>query len=132
MNVKKQLPVIIVGTAMTLLSVPTLAQNGQHGPPGHSNYGQSNDKVLNHSQAEKHGNQDAKHAKKVVQIKPHQSWKVGHQFPHGYRSKAYQVYDYGNYHLSRPAKNQQWYRINGDYVLVNVISHSILQIIAGR
>lgn len=132
MKVMKQLPAIILGTVMTLLSVPVLANNGQHGSSGHSNHGQTKDKVLNHSQAEKHGNQHDKHAKKVVQIKPHQSWKVGHQFPQSYRTKTYQVYDYGNYHLSRPAKNQQWYRINGDYVLVNVISHSILQIIAGR
>ncbi len=112
----------VLATLVMAFSASAMARNDDHQPPGH---------------AKQHISQGAshvehQHSKKVVPLKPHQAWKVGHQFPASYRAKTYRVYDYGSYHLSRPARNQHWYRINGDYVLVNVISHSILQIIAGR
>lgn len=117
---------ILLSVSMACMSLPAFAYNEQHQsqqlhqPPGH---------VKHTAHA---ASQHAKHVKKVTLLKPHQAWKVGHPMPASYRAKAYRVADYRTYHLSRPAKNQHWYRVNGDYVLVNVITHSILQIISGR
>nr|MCM1981194.1 RcnB family protein [Acinetobacter pittii] len=33
--------------------------------------------------------------------------------------------------MYKPSKNQQWIKVNGDYVLVNVINHSVIKIIKG-
>ncbi|WP_265734191.1 MULTISPECIES: RcnB family protein [unclassified Acinetobacter] len=33
--------------------------------------------------------------------------------------------------LSKPGKNQQWIKVNGDYILMNAVSHAMIKIIAG-
>ena len=133
----------------SMLSVPALAQDNNHGygnakapsaqnhsqqNPGQQNHGQQRDASAPHSHANQHQtSQHQKHQpKKVMVVKPHQAWKVGHQLPSQYRGNAYRVTNYQAYHLNKPGKNQHWVRVNGDYVLVNILSQSILQIITGR
>lgn len=107
-----------------VVSVPAMARIDDHQPPGQSiQYAKS----VNNSHAHPH----AEHGKKLAVSKPHHVWKMGHKLPDNYRSKGYRI-NYQTYHLGRPAKNQHWYRVNGDYLLVNVISHRILQVMAGR
>ncbi|WP_373686223.1 RcnB family protein [Acinetobacter sp. YH12054] len=33
--------------------------------------------------------------------------------------------------LSKPGKNQQWIKVNSDYILMNAVSHAMIKIIAG-
>lgn len=62
---------------------------------------------------------------------PSRDWKVGQKVPSQYHNSSYKV-DYSKYKkLHKPARNQQWIKVNGDYVLTNVISHAIVKIIAG-
>jgi Ni/Co efflux regulator RcnB len=64
-------------------------------------------------------------------VKPAHDWRAGQKVPSQYRGNSYKV-DHSKYKkLSKPAKNQQWIKVNGDYVLTNVISHSIIKVIAG-
>lgn len=125
--------VTLFSMALAAVSLPALAYNGpnQNGPH------QDGQHQAHQPPGQQHRPQGGPHAgppqqvKKVVVIKPHQAWKVGHPMPASYRAKVYRV-DYRSHHLKQPGKNQHWYKVNGDYVLVNVISHSILQIITGR
>ena len=103
-----------------MAAAPAMAHDSHHQPPGHAKGGPGPAQHVAHH-----------HAKKVI-LKPHQAWKVGHSMPASYRAKAYRVQDYRTHHLKRPAKNQHWYQVNGDYVLINAVSNSIVQIITGR
>ena len=63
--------------------------------------------------------------------RPSQDWKAGQKLPSAYHSNAYKV-DHQKYKkLSKPSKNQQWIKVNGDYVLTDIRNHSIIKIIAG-
>lgn len=63
--------------------------------------------------------------------RPSQDWKAGQKLPSAYHSNAYKV-DHQKYKkLSKPGKNQQWIKVNGDYVLTDIRNHSIIKIIAG-
>lgn len=45
-------------------------------------------------------------------------WQKGYTMPQHYRGDSYKV-DYSEYRLPRPERNQQWYKINNDYLLIN-------------
>ena len=47
--------------------------------------------------------------------------------PQHYRGNSYKV-DYKDTNLPKPARNQQWYKINNDYILVDSDSNSIVNI----
>ncbi len=96
----------------------------------------------NHNQP-KHVNQHKKqvdqHKKQpVVQkaqaqkhtVKPSRDWKAGQVIPSQYR-KGHSV-DHKKYsNLTKPAKNQQWVKVNNDYVLINTVNHKIIKTIKG-
>lgn len=57
------------------------------------------------------------------------NWKVGHQYPNQYRSTNYKVDYKHNKKLTKPGRNQQWYKADGKYILVNTANHSIIKVI---
>lgn len=96
----------------------------------------------NHNQP-KHVNQHKKqvdqHKKQpVVQkvqaqkhtVKPSRDWKAGQVIPSQYRKgRSVDHKKYSN--LTKPAKNQQWVKVNNDYVLINTVNHKIIKTIKG-
>ena len=54
-------------------------------------------------------------------------WQTGYVMPQHYRGNGYKV-DYQEHNLPRPERKQQWYKINQDYILVDVENHHILRI----
>lgn len=54
-------------------------------------------------------------------------FKEGFVLPQHYRGNAYKV-DYRQDNLTRPNNNQQWYKINGDYILLDTEKNRIIQI----
>ena len=63
-------------------------------------------------------------------LKPSRDWKAGQALPSHYYGKGYTV-DHKRYkNLSKPGKNQRWIRVNGDYVLINTLNHSIVKIMS--
>ncbi|WP_445114541.1 RcnB family protein [Acinetobacter sp. WZC-1] len=62
-------------------------------------------------------------------VNPGREWRSGQYLPNQFTSSRY-VVNYRHYqHLPRPGRNQQWLKINGDYVLVNARNHRIIRII---
>ena len=64
------------------------------------------------------------------QFKPTRDWRVGMTIPYRYQSQQYRI-DHRHHRLGKPNKNQQWLRINGDYVLVNVKNQKVVRLLRG-
>ena len=54
-------------------------------------------------------------------------WQTGYVMPQHYRGNSYKV-DYKDSNLPKPSRNQQWYKINNDYILVDSDSNNIVSI----
>lgn len=60
------------------------------------------------------------------------SWKVGNTLPKNYRGQSYRVNNYQQHDLPKPAKNQRWVYVDGQYILVNILTNAIVQILLGH
>ncbi|MDY6459624.1 RcnB family protein [Acinetobacter faecalis] len=97
------------------------------------------DARFNHpSHAPAHWNSNDKHPSKQhwnndkrynsYKVNPSRDWRVGQPLPRQYDSSRYKV-DYREAkNLKKPSRNQAWYKVNGDYVLVNTKTDKILRI----
>jgi len=62
-------------------------------------------------------------------VNPSREWRSGQYLPNQFNSSRYHV-NYKNYRqLPKPGKYQQWYKVNGDYVLVNERNNRIIRVI---
>lgn len=61
-------------------------------------------------------------------VNPSRQWRVGQSLPRAYDSSRYKVSDREARRLPKTGRYQQWYKVNGDYVLVNERSNRILRI----
>ena len=62
-------------------------------------------------------------------VNPSRDWRVGQKLPNQYDNRRFEVSSYEERRLPKASKNQQWYKINGDYVLVNDRNDKIVRII---
>lgn len=62
----------------------------------------------------------------VKRLQQHK-WQTGYVMPQHYRGNSYKV-DYKDGNLPKPSRNQQWYKINNDYILVDSDNNSIVSI----
>lgn len=91
-----------------------------HQPPAHWS---SNDKYP----SKQHWNNDNRY--NSHRVNPSRDWRVGQPLPRQYDSSRYKVDYRESKHLKKPKKNEAWYKVNGDYVLVNTKSDKIIRII---
>ena len=61
-------------------------------------------------------------------VNPSRDWRVGQSLPRAYDSSRYKVSDREARRLPNTGRYQQWYKINGDYVLVNDRTDRIIRI----
>ncbi|KAB0628513.1 RcnB family protein [Acinetobacter gandensis] len=61
-------------------------------------------------------------------VNPSRDWRVGQTLPRAYNSSRYKVSDREARRLPNTGRYQQWYKINGDYVLVNDRTDRIIRI----
>ena len=66
---------------------------------------------------------------KNSRVNPSRDWRSGQYLPRSYDSSRYHVSDREARRLPNTGRYQQWYKINGDYVLVNERNNRILRII---
>lgn len=62
-------------------------------------------------------------------VNPSRDWRRGTALPREYNSSRYIVSYKQHRKLTKPGRSQDWYKINGDYVLVDHRNGRILQII---
>ena len=99
--------------ATTAMAAPSY-QNQHH---DNHNYG--------HHQTHWNQNQSSRHQ----QINPSRQWRAGQYLPSNYHSSRYTVDKRQSRKLPNPGRNQQWYKINGDYVLCNDKNNRIVRIL---
>lgn len=57
------------------------------------------------------------------------NFRVGQTLPRAYDSKRFEVSSRDARGLAKAGRNQQWYKVNGDYLLVNKKNNRILRVI---
>ena len=72
---------------------------------------------------ERRKNREERGVKRLQQHK----WQTGYVMPQHYRGNSYKT-EYKDHNLPKPSRNQQWYKINNDYILADSDSNSILKI----
>ena len=98
------------------------------------------DARFNHpSHAPAHWNSNDKHPSKQhwnndkrynsYKVNPSRDWRVGQKLPSQYNSKRFEVTGFEARRLPDAGRNQQWYKINNDYVLINERNNKIMRII---
>lgn len=103
-------------------------ENEQHGldAPDHvKNRHRSHD--MRGSNDNKHGEQRRPREENGVKRLQQMRWQQGYVMPQHYRGNRYKV-EYKDFNLPKPARNQQWYKVNKDYLLVDGESNNIIKI----
>ena len=74
-------------------------------------------------------NNNDRYDRNNYRVNPSREWRSGQYLPNQFNSSRYHV-NYKNYRqLPKPGKYQQWYKVNGDYVLVNERNNRIIRVI---
>lgn len=74
-------------------------------------------------------NNDNRNHQANNRVNPSREWRSGQYLPSQYSASRYHV-NYRNYRqLPQPSRYQQWYKVNGDYVLVNERNNRIIRVI---
>lgn len=58
-----------------------------------------------------------------------QKWQVQHKLPQMYQNSNYRVSSYQRHQLSKPGFNQQWYKVNGYYLLADKKTDTIVKVV---
>lgn len=126
---------IVLSISTALVAAPVMAAPQDHPAKPQQQYQQKapapqhNAKPQANNHAAPKAPQHQSSAKKAVD--PSRDWRVGQKVPQQFYASSYKV-EYSKYKkLSKPNKNQQWLKVNGDYILTNTFNHSIVKIIAG-
>lgn len=96
-----------------------------HQQQSHQKYQDNRNQHVNQKQNQQH--KSASHKR----TDPSRDWKVGQKVPAQYHGQSYKVNHSKYKKLSKPGRNQEWIKVNNDYVLTNTITHVILKIING-
>lgn len=118
-------------TGITLALSALVATSAFASPPSHGYY---KDAPKHAPQWDKksapHWKDDRRHDNRSDRgLSPTRDWRVGQQLPRAYAHSAYRISSYDSRHLPRSNKNQQWYKVKGDYVLVNERNNKIVRIL---
>ena len=117
---------IVLSLSTALVAAPAMAAPQEHNPQQHHQQ-HGHQPVQNHHKTPVQQHHSAVHKKAV---NPSHDWRVGQKVPTQYYSQSYKVDHKKFKKLSKPGKNQQWIKVNGDYVLTNVMNNKIIKIIS--
>lgn len=70
-----------------------------------------------------------RHDRNKASVNPSREWRTGQTLPRQYSSSRFEADRNQIKRLPKAGRNQQWYKINGDYVLVNERNDRIVRII---
>lgn len=118
----------LIATSMTFADPPHNDRGYQNRGNGNA-YGHDKKKFRDFNQDEDMMQEQRREREErgVRRLQQHR-WQPGYIMPQHYRGDGYKV-AYRDKNLPKPGKNQQWYKINNDYILVDSDSNSILRIL---
>ncbi|QPF35114.1 RcnB family protein [Acinetobacter johnsonii] len=123
---KKILTVLAISfSALIASSLSTAAPQFDHDHPRYGNEPRGRDfrDSYDDDQQDRRRMREERGVKRLQQHK----WQQGYVMPQHYRGNGYKV-EYKDHNLPKPNRNQQWYKINNDYILVDADSNNILRI----
>ena len=126
MNMKKTLALLaIFFSAMLTTQVSLAGPNHDHGRGGDRGYNKRfNDSQRDDDDLREHRKE--REERGFQRLQQHR-WQTGYVMPQHYRGNSYKV-DYKNNNLPKPGRNQQWYKINNDFILIDQGNNSIVSI----
>lgn len=115
---------IILSLSSALVAAPVMAapqehHSQQHGQQQHTAQHQAKDSI-----------NAPQHSIKKTE-RPSHDWQQGHKVPAQYHGNSFKVEASKYKKLSKPTKNQQWIKVNGDYVLMNTVTYKVIKVIQG-
>lgn len=125
---------ILTAVAISMLAVPMAQAQSRHdGPRGNHHYSQQQKPQARKTVPQRHQAQKPApwqhHAKRPAPQRQ-QHWARGHRVPEWQRRQ--QVRDYHRFGLRKPARGQQWVKIDNDYLLISLATGVILGMAAAR
>ncbi len=123
--------ITVLTTSMASFADPPFDRgHGPKGPKGGGPCGEWNDRGpgfgRDHDDDRIRDERRMREERGFERLKQHR-WQPGYVMPQHYRGNGYKV-DYKDSNLPKPGRNQQWYKINNDYILVDTDSNSIVSI----
>lgn len=123
--------ITVLTTSMASFADPPFDRgHGPKGPKGGGPRGEWNDRGpgfgRDHDDDRVRDERRMREERGFERLKQHR-WQPGYVMPQHYRGNGYKV-DYKDSNLPKPGRNQQWYKINNDYILVDTDSNSIVSI----
>lgn len=123
--------ITVLTTSMASFADPPFDRgHGPKGPKGGGPRGEWNDRGpgfgRDHDDDRIRDERRMREERGFERLKQHR-WQPGYVMPQHYRGNGYKV-DYKDNNLPKPGRNQQWYKINNDYILVDTDSNSIVSI----
>ncbi|AMM27867.1 MULTISPECIES: RcnB family protein [Acinetobacter] len=123
--------ITVLTTSMASFADPPFDRgHGPKGPKGGGPRGEWNDRGpgfgRDHDDDRIRDERRMREERGFERLKQHR-WQPGYVMPQHYRGNGYKV-DYKDSNLPKPGRNQQWYKINNDYILVDTDSNSIVSI----
>ncbi|MCM1963705.1 RcnB family protein [Acinetobacter pittii] len=123
--------ITVLTTSMASFADPPFDRgHGPKGPKGGGLRGEWNDRGpgfgRDHDDDRIRDERRMREERGFERLKQHR-WQPGYVMPQHYRGNGYKV-DYKDSNLPKPGRNQQWYKINNDYILVDTDSNSIVSI----
>lgn len=127
--------ITVLTTSMASFADPPFDRgHGPKGPKGGGPRGEWNDRGpgfgRDHDDDRIRDERRMREERGFERLKQHR-WQPGYVMPQHYRGNGYKV-DYKDSNLPKPGRNQQWYKINNDYILVDTDSNSIVSIRGDR
>ena len=121
---KKILTILAISfSALMASSVSTAAPHEKH---EHDRGWSNPDRDMREQDDEMQDRRRMREQRGVTRLQQHK-WQTGYVMPQHYRGNGYKV-DYKSHDLPKPSRNQQWYKINNDYILVDNDTNNILRI----
>ena len=116
---KKILTVLAISfSALIASSLSTAAPQFDHDHPRYGNEPRGRD-FRDSDDDDQQDRRRMREERGVKRLQQHK-WQQGYVMPQHYRGK--------DHNLPKPNRNQQWYKINNDYILVDADSNNILRI----
>ena len=123
---------LIISVSVSTLLTCNLSFAAPHHHDEKSMDGPRNKAKYNNEVREKNADDDRSEKRRMreergVQRLQQLKWQEGYVMPQHYRSNSYKV-DHKQNNLSKPAQNEQWYKINNQYLLINTDNNAIVKI----
>ncbi|MFW1857409.1 RcnB family protein [Acinetobacter defluvii] len=124
---KKMLTALAISFSV-LATTTTMTHAGPH-RDGYEQRGQGHKKGFRDFQQDEDQIREQRREREergVRRLQQHK-WQTGYVMPQHYRGNSYKV-DYKDNNLPKPSRNQQWYKVNNDYILVDSENNNIVGI----